>query len=82
MTDKAWKPKRLSEGSSETSSKESIVEISVKTQECKSELEKIIAAMLDLGVPPWRDLRDLAPEPLERALKGKTVVHLTSVHTA
>jgi pilus assembly protein CpaE len=45
MTDKAWKPKRLSEGSSETSSKESIVEISVKTQECKSELEKIIAAI-------------------------------------
>lgn len=32
------------------------------------DVSKVVAAMLDHGVPAWQDLRDLASEPLESAL--------------
>jgi hypothetical protein len=32
------------------------------------DVSKVVAAMLDHGVPAWQDLRDLASEPLEPAL--------------
>jgi hypothetical protein len=34
------------------------------------DVSKVVAAMLDHGVPAWQDLRDLASEPLESALDG------------
>ncbi len=36
---------------------------------CLPDVEKIVDAMLDLGVPPWQDRRDLTSQPLAAALR-------------
>jgi pilus assembly protein CpaE len=42
MTDKAWQPKRVGAGASDSSSKEALVDISVNNGECKSALTKCL----------------------------------------
>lgn len=48
MTDKAWKPKRVSGGTSDSSSNAHMVEISVRTPECQTALEGIISEISGL----------------------------------
>jgi pilus assembly protein CpaE len=45
MTDKSWKPKRLTGGGSESLPKGYLVELSIQTAECKSTLETMLAAI-------------------------------------
>lgn len=72
MTDKAWKPKRVSGNPSDASSREYLVEVSVQSTECKAELEKHLSAIEGIRIKTGKEpgvpalvILELAEKPEE-----------------
>ena len=84
MTDKAWKPKRVSGGSSDNAMKDFSVELSIKGEECRAALEKIIGKIDGVRVkesqstePPALVVMDLDDNPEDTYSVIREMVKMT-----